>query len=56
MTELEKWKRLNNPQTLADWGLGINLGKLFLESPKTVEKEILPYLLTKKKHVHPDGN
>lgn len=46
MTEAEKWRRMSNPQTVEDWGLGVNIVKLLEEAEgvEIWENEIAPQL------------
>lgn len=45
-SETEKWRRLTGPQTLEDFGLVVNLGRLAVESPDLVASEVMPFMPT----------
>ena len=43
-SELSKWRRLTNPQTVADYGVTVDVNALLRESPEAYQKEVAPYL------------
>ncbi len=46
MNAVEKWKRMTNPKTVEDYGLGITLNELLEteEGKKIFQEEIKPWL------------
>lgn len=44
MTELEKWRRMTNPQCLADYGISVDMGKLAEEASDVFRSEVEPWL------------